>query len=462
MMANQGFRIRRLSDSHTQLSTITPGPWTPGEVKTVLNYCESDVDGLYKLIPEMVPLLDFPRALLRGRYMKAVAHMEHCGIPIDVNRYRILKKLWSGIQGELIQKMDKQEVYESHTFKRGRFAKWVSDQSIDWPRLRSGRLALNENTFKQMATIHPAVRELKELRTTLSQMRHINLTIGNDDRNRSSLFAFSSVTVRNQPSSTRMIFGLTAWLRGLIRPRPGYGLACFDWGQQEFGTAAALSDDPVMIAAYESGNPYLAFAKQAKAIPDSATKETHPFEREKFKSCALAVQYGMGPKSLAFRISESEAAAQELLERHRQTYPIFWKWSDSAVDHAELLGYLQTTFAWRVQPGSRTKNPRFLRNFPMQANSAEMLRLACCFATEQGIQVCAPIHDALLIEAPLVELDDAIRQTRTVMNRASGIVLDGFILRTDVQVVRYPERYMDPRGEKMWNLIWEIVARLES
>ena len=36
----------------------------------------------------------------------------------------------------------------------------------------------------------------------------------------------------------------------------------------------------------------------------------------------------------------------------------------------------------------------------MQANGAEMLRLACCFATERGVRVCAPVHDAILIEAP--------------------------------------------------------------
>ena len=36
----------------------------------------------------------------------------------------------------------------------------------------------------------------------------------------------------------------------------------------------------------------------------------------------------------------------------------------------------------------------------MQANGAEMLRLACCLATERGIEVCAPVHDAVLICAP--------------------------------------------------------------
>jgi hypothetical protein len=41
----------------------------------------------------------------------------------------------------------------------------------------------------------------------------------------------------------------------------------------------------------------------------------------------------------------------------------------------------------------------------MQANGAEMLRIACCLATERGVEVCAPVHDAVLICTPLNCLD---------------------------------------------------------
>ena len=95
-----------------------------------------------------------------------------------------------------------------------------------------------------------------------------------DGRNRCLLSAFRSRTGRNQPSNSKFIFGPSVWLRGLIKPPPGYGLAYIDWSQQEFGIAAALSGDPAMMDAYHSGDPYLAFAKQAGAVPAHATK-TH-------------------------------------------------------------------------------------------------------------------------------------------------------------------------------------------
>jgi DNA polymerase-1 len=242
----------------------------------------------------------------------------------------------------------------------------------------------------------------------------------------------------------------------LIKPPSGYGIAYVDWAQQEFGIAAALSGDPLMMDAYRSGDPYLAFAKQAGAAPADATKATHKAVRDQFKACVLAVQYGMGAEALAQRIAQPPIYARELLRLHRETYRIFWAWSDRVEIHAMLGGSLQTAFGWRVQVPQKS-NGRSLRNFPMQANGAEMLRLACCIGTEQGIEVCAPVHDAVLICASLDRLDADVARMQEAMCEASRIVLDGFELGTDANVVRYPDRYMDERGTLMWDRVTKLV-----
>jgi hypothetical protein len=312
-----------------------------------------------------------------------------------------------------------------------------------------------------MARAHPAVAPLRELRSDLSGMRLSDLAVGRDGRNRTMLSAFRARTGRNQPSNTKFIFGPSVWLRGLIQPPPGCGIAYIDWAQQEFGIAAALSRDPLMMDAYGSADPYLAFAKQAGAAPADATKATHRAVRDQFKLTVLAVQYGMGADSLAQRIGQPPIRARELLRLHRETYRVFWRWSDAAVDHAMLTGGLHTVFGWRVQVPA-IANERSLRNFPMQANGAEMLRLACCLGTEQGIEVCAPVHDAVLICAPLERLDADIRRMQDIMREASRIVLNGFELGTDATVVRHPDRYMDERGTVMWTRVMELVKRAEA
>jgi DNA polymerase I len=427
------------------------GPYPPYSIgpDSILAYCEQDVAALARLLPPMLRHIDLPRALLRGRYMAAAATMEHNGVPVDAPLLSKLREKWAGIQDRLIAGIDANYgVFEGPTFKVGRFAALLERQHIPWPRLDSGKLDLSDDAFRQAARAHPYIAPLRELRSSLSDLRLSDLAVGEDRRNRCLLSAFRSRTGRNQPSNSRFIFGPSVWLRGLIKPPPDYGLAYIDWAQQEFGIATALSGDPAMMDAYLSGDPYLAFAKQAGAVPAHATKHTHHAKREQFKSCVLAVQYGMGHEALAARIGQPTIMGRELIRLHQETYRVFWRWSDAAVDHATLHGSIETVFGWRVHT-SPYSNPRFFRNFPMQANGAEMLRLACCLATERGIEVCTPVHDAVLIAAPLSDLDEDVAAMREAMREASSIVLAGFDLGTDVKMVCHPNRYADPRGKEM-------------
>ena len=441
---------------------LAGGPWGPVERSSILDYCESDVVACAELLQAMESRIDLPRALLRGRYMKAAARIEVGGIPIDVPLLDQLRSRWDDIQGELIAAVDRDYgVYEGSAFREQRFAAYLERNGFAWPRLQTGRLALDDDTFRDMAKAHTQLSALRELRVTLSGMRLSELPVGRDGRNRCMLSAFRARTGRNQPSNSRFIFGPAVWLRGLIRPSPGRGVAYIDWSQQEFGIAAALSGDPRMQEAYVSGDPYLAFAKQAGAVPPQATKKSHAAEREQFKACVLAVQYGMGEDSLAQRIGQPVCRARELLSLHASTYRVFWKWSDACLDHANLHRVLYTTFGWPIHVDSDA-NPRSLRNFPMQANGAEMLRLACCLITEAGIHVCAPVHDALLIEASLDGLEAAIAATQELMARASEIVLDGFRLRSEAKIVRYPDRYMDDRGKQMWDKVLALIREPEA
>ena len=123
-------------------------------------------------------------------------------------------------------------------------------------------------------------------------------------------------------------------------------------------------------------------------------------------------------------------------------------------------GRIETAFGWPLHIGAEA-NPRSLMNFPMQANGAEMLRLACCLGAEQGVEICAPVHDAVLIGAPLDQLADQVRTMQEAMAQASRVVLDGFELRTDAELIRYPGRYQSARGVHMWRTVMELLVELE-
>ncbi len=435
------------------------GGWSADDRIAILDYCESDVIALAKLLPALRNKIDWLRMLLQSQYALAVAHIEKIGVPLDLEVLRLLKSNWEAIQMNLIAAVDNNfGVYDGPTFKLDRFERFLARNGIAWPRLATGHLDLQDDTFKLMVNIHPRLAPLRELRNALSQMRLSELFVGDDGRNRCLLSMYRSKTGRNQPSNSRFIFGPSVWLRGLIKPREGFGLVYVDWSQQEFGIAAAISGDVNMMAAYTSGDPYLAFAKQAGAVPASATKSSHKTIREQFKACVLATQYGMGPESLAYRINQPLARARQLLDLHKRTYKRFWVWNEGVLNQALLSGQLWTTFGWQLFVDNYP-NSRSLGNFPMQANGSEMLRLACIRLIADGIRICAPVHDALLIEAPLASLKDAVKHTQAVMKQASGIVLGGFTLESDAKIIRSPDRYMDERGTEMWNLVMAQLGR---
>jgi len=283
--------------------------------------------------------------------------------------------------------------------------------------------------------------------------------VGQDGFNRCLLSVFASKTSRNQPSNNKFIFGPSVWLRSLIRPPAGYAVAYIDWVQQEFGIAAALSGDPNMISAYLSGDSYLAFARLAGAVPEGATKESHGPIRDQFKQCVLGVQYGIGDLALAGRIGKLPIVARDLLRLHHEVFKVFWRWSDQALDHAMLCGWQRSVFGWthRLFADPQGPNPRSARNFHMQTNGAEMLRLSCCQGVETGVKICAPVHDAVMILSPLEAIDQDVRLMQQCMEDASATVLNGFRLRTEAKIVQHPDHYSDPRGEMMFAKVMSLL-----
>src|SRR5262249_25824275 len=157
-----------------------------------------------------------------------------------------------------------------------RFARYLSENGIAWPRTATGRLAIDDETFRRQALTRPTLAALRELRVTLAAMRDIRIPIGTDDRARCSIMPFASVTGRNQPRVSEFIFAWPKWARAVIKPPPGWGIAYVDFTAQEIGIAAGLSGDERMLDHYRSGDVYLAFAKAVGMAPAEATKESHP------------------------------------------------------------------------------------------------------------------------------------------------------------------------------------------
>ena len=182
---------------------LSGGPWTHQQREDILNYCESDVEALKRLLPAMLPLVDLPRALLRGRYMAAVARMERTGIPIDGHSLGRLRQHWKAIQQRLIAEDDPFGVYDEEGSLRGeRFRQVLAEHDIAWITHADGALDMTKEAFRDMSETFgvSAIAPLCRLRNALSGTRlGIGLPVGTDNRNRTNTVALS---VDHGPQST--------------------------------------------------------------------------------------------------------------------------------------------------------------------------------------------------------------------------------------------------------------------
>ena len=106
-------------------------------------------------------------------------------------------------------------------------------------------------------------------------------------------------------------------------------------------------------------------------------------------------------------------------------------------------------------------NPRTVRNFPIQSTGSEILHVACILAERRGIEIVAPVHDAVMAEGPADQVEELSTALDRVLGDAAAIILRGYRLPTDCQVIRPGERYFDDRGEAMWNTVAGLLARAD-
>jgi DNA polymerase I len=440
-------------------------PFTVEEREEILRYCASDVDALYLLLARMQPEIELPVALHRGAFVAASAHMEHHGVPIDMEIFPQLADphTWRYVRDAMVSIIDADYgVYVKGPegdwrFSLECFGKYLEREKITWPLTDKGKLSTKRKAFEDMAKGHPQLEGLRQLRHARDKMRKIKLAVGVDGRNRTVLWPYNAKTSRTQPKASQWIFSPAVWLRSLIKPPPGMAVAYVDWSSMEFLIAASLSNDPVMLEFYRS-DPYLSFAKRVGAAPSSATKHTHEPLRDRYKTGLLAIQYGIQAETLGARLGVSTFDAHEMINQHHELFAVYWRWSDDWLALALDTGVMWTPLGWTCRTGIAEFNARSIRNFPIQGSGADILRVACIWATRHGLRLLAPVHDAVLIEAPLERIEADVALMQELMRRASRVVLGGHELRTDAKIIRHPERYTDRRGDAVWANVLGLLA----
>ena len=278
-------------------------PFTEQEKRDILDYCEDDVRALVRLLPRLLPTIrSWPHALYARPRTVGDRQDRAPRLPFDLPLLTRLRRHWDGMRTDMVTELDPFGVYEivggvAH-WRNERFEAFVAHYKLSWPRLASGKLCIDDETFREMAMLYPMVNPLRELRCSLSKLKLNSLAVGADARNRTPLWAFGTKTARCAPINHEIRLRPSQVAAFHVVPPPGLALIHRDYQQQEVRIAAVESGDANLLAACESGDVYLGVAEQIGLLRASMDDEERAAVRDLAKIIVLSVQYGAGVYSL--------------------------------------------------------------------------------------------------------------------------------------------------------------------
>lgn len=474
------------------------GPFTDEEKSQIIAYCASDLKYLPRIHQtikqEQMELgrIDesafYTHAFVKGRWACDLAKIKSNGIPLNMERVQRISENHQVISNLLVTDLVTNH-YPFYTWDKKKngwvetyvnFKKYIEDNGLSeyWPVSdKSKQYKKDKDTLEDNEHLEEilAYRRTKE---SLGQLRSLSpglidgfmSHVGSDHRQRAYFGPYGTQSSRNAAKATTFTLALSSWLRSIIQPPPGRAITSCDFANQEFLIAALLSKDKAMEEAYDTGDPYMAFAIMSGMAPAGATKKSHPEIRVIAKSLVLGLQYGLGVKKLSVKLTRDSGKpvsvdqAKEYVQMHKETFEIYWGWYTDIVGWDRWIGgekvhehgsysedeYLRTSDGWFMYGDNQ--NPRSAGNFPVQAEGAVVLREAVKRLHDAGWKVMAPLHDAVYVEHDADKEKEAQTEIARHMNDAFTHIF-GRGIRLDIETHHHGEDWIEEKGHKSFYLV---------
>lgn len=478
--------------------------FTDEEFADITAYCWTDVTPLPDLHDHIVgfhqvnrsSLWEQSHAIYRAEYSKASSILAHRskGLPVDETWLKSIFDNRIAIRMTLAQKANEEygPIYAfnhktgDYSFSYLGLQRYLETQpwGLEWERTASGRLRTDRTYVDDLVKKFPNARLLRWVQDGLAQLKSDDLIklVEHDEKGeayvRPTSIPFYTVTGRNQPMVKRgFILNMPPWLRHVIRPHKGRVLIAADWGKQEIAIGCALSGDTALLQAYMTGDIYLTLAKMAGAVPPDGTKDTHPTQRQTYKSVQLGLGYGMGKPSLARQIYNDinagsdvvvhdmawcEEQANTIYDWHKATFKVYWSYLDKAARDAKASGWNSSMDGWMYFANRNTKHTRLI-NFPSQSNGAAMLREAIRdLAFKSDVNVVCSLHDAIYIECAEEDAEAHKARLKQAMDDAAKSIVGDIPIEVDFKTFTHESGFYDGRGTATLKMIKGVIEDIQT
>jgi len=305
---------------------------------------------------------------------------------------------------------------------------------------KTGQYSTSEEVLESLRDKHPIVekilqhRALKKLLSTYvealpklihPETGHINTSF-NQAVTATGRLSSSNPNLQNIP--VRGEDGRE--IRRAFVPEEGEVFFSADYSQIELRIMAHLSEDPHMVADFNSGLDI--HAATAARIFHKPVEEVDRDERRKAKTANFGIIYGISAFGLSERMGVSRGEAKELIENYFATYPQVREYMNESIERAKQTGYITTQFGRRryladINAGNATVRgyaERNAVNAPIQGTAADIIKLAMVAIDrrlrEEKLQtrMILQVHDELNFSVPPTELEQVRHLVVEEMERA--------------------------------------------
>jgi DNA polymerase-1 len=434
------------------------------DIETVAEYCGLDVFSTFALVPKLrEELKEVPDLLslllnLEQPLEPVLANMEYLGIRIDTE---YLHSLSVQLETDLhkIEQQAYQDAGEEFNLGSPKQLSEILFDKLNLDRRKSSKTktgySTNHATLEKLRDDHPVVEAVLEHRT-LSKLKStyvdalpalvredtkriytdFNQTITSTGR-----LSSSSPNLQNIPIRT----AFSRQIRKAFIPKEGWLLVAADYSQIELRILAHLSQEPVLVEAYQTGKDVHTVTAQLLFEKEDVTPE----ERRLGKTINFGVIYGMGAYRFAREAGVSSVEGREFIDRYRERYTKVFAYLEDMKKSAIAQGYVTTILGRRRYfhfnssrlLGLRNTNPnqidldeikglgaydsqllRAAANAPIQGSSADIIKLAMIqlhdLLQHYQANLLLQVHDELVFEVPPQEWEFLRPKIKSVMEKA--------------------------------------------
>jgi DNA polymerase-1 len=442
-------------------------------IREVADYCGMDVYTTFQLVGKLRTELDqadeasLPNQSLHRLLLEVeqplepiLAEMEYCGIRINSS---YLQELSQQLEKRLAELEENTYQAAGRKFNLGspkQLSEILLEKIPDEFQKKSRKTKTGYSTdaavLDKLQGDHPIVDDLLEHRT-LSKLKSTYVdalpqlvrkdtgrvhTDFNQTATGTGRLSSSNPNLQNIPIRTEF----SRQIRKAFLPESGWLMVSADYSQIELRILAHLSQEPVLIEAYQNNRDVHTVTAQLLFEKEEVT----PDERRFGKTINFGVIYGMGAIKFGRSMGKTSKDGKEFIAKFNERYSKIFEYLEKVKKEAIALGYVTTILGRRRylnfdKNGSlhrlKGSNPedihshqlarlsrddaqslRAAANAPIQGSSADIIKLAMLEVHEilakYQARLLLQVHDELIFEVPPEEWEELQPKIKDAMENA--------------------------------------------